>query len=336
MNEIQLSDFREFSTFVSNIQSMNSEKEKQFTITKLRCEDDKEGRVEATLLEKKTKKNSDKAMLYIHGFVDYFFQYELANWANKQGYNFYAIDLRRYGRSILPHQKPNSFKNYNEYFEGLDLTVKYIRYKQGNDKLLLMGHSTGGLISALYAHHRRSEKTIDALILNSPFFDFNMPSLLKKIALPLIAGMGRLFPTLPSPAGLKRGYAESLHKDYSGEWDFDTNYKPIAGFPVNLGWINAIYTAQQELQKGLDIQTPVLVMHASKSVAPGKYREDMHTADAVLDVKDISRYAKVIGKNVKVVVIEDGIHDLVLSKSDVRNYVYKTMQNFLQGMNFSI
>jgi len=315
---------------------MNMEKEKQFSITKLKCKDDNKGRVEATLLEKKTEKASAKAMLYIHGFVDYFFQYELAEWANKLGFNFYAIDLRKYGRSILPHQKPNDFKNYLEYFEGLDMAVDFIRNKQGNKKLVLMGHSTGGLVASLFAHHRSSKKTIDVLILNSPFFDFNMPALSKKIGLPLIAWLGRLFPTLPSPAGLKRGYAESLHKDFSGEWDFDIKYKPIAGFPLNLGWINAIYTAQKELQKGLDIQVPILLMHASKSVIPGDYRKDMLTADAVLDVEDIARYATGLGKNIEVVVIQDGMHDLILSKKEVRNEVYKTMQTFLQKMKFSI
>ncbi len=315
---------------------MNREKEKQFAISKLICKDDYAGRVEATLLEKKTEKDAAKAMLYIHGFVDYFFQYELAAWANKLGFNFYAIDLRKYGRSILPHQKPNNFKNYLEYFEELDMAVDIIRNKQGNKKLVLMGHSTGGLIGSLYAKHRSSKKTIDALILNSPFLDFNMPAILKKMALPIIARMGRSFPKLSSPAGLKRGYAESLHKDFSGEWDFDIKYKPIAGFPLNLGWINAIYMAQKELQKGIDVQIPILLMHSSKSVTPGSYRKDMHTADAVLDVEDIARYAKELGKNIEVVVIQEGMHDLVLSKKEVRNEVYKTMQTFLQKMKFSI
>jgi alpha-beta hydrolase superfamily lysophospholipase len=314
---------------------MNKGKEKLFTITKLALKDDYEGRVEATLLEKKAGENTNKAILYVHGFVDYFFQYQLAEWANKLGFNFYAIDLRKYGRSILPHQKPNNLKDCREYFEELDRAVGFIRNKQGNNKLVLMGHSTGGLTTSLYAHHRAAKTTIDALILNSPFFDMNMPTAIKAIALPIIAALGKVFPNLPSPDGLKTGYAESIHKDYKGEWDFDLNLKPIAGFDVNLGWINAIYSSQKELQKGLDIPVPVLVMHASKSVAPGNYRPDMHTADAVLDVKDISRYAKVIGKNVEIEVIENGVHDLILSKKKVRDHVYQKMELFLQKMNLS-
>lgn len=309
---------------------MDATMEKLFTIYKIPLKDDYEGRVESTLLSKMPDSLSRKAILYVHGFVDYFFQYDLADWVNEQGFNFYAIDLRKYGRSILPHQKPNNFKVYTEYFEELDMAVDQIRNQDGNKQLVLMGHSTGGLIGSLYAHHRRSTVTIDALILNSPFFDFNMPSLQKRFGLPLIAALGKLWPNLPSPTGLKKGYATSIHKDYKGEWEFSVEFKPIAGFPINLGWISAIYQAQQELQRGLDVDVPILVMHADRSVTPGAYTKEMHSADAVLDVKDIARYANVLGKNTEVVVIKDGIHDLVLSMKSVREEVYKSMSEYLE------
>lgn len=312
---------------------MNLEQESRFSIHKIPLKDDYEGRVEATLLLRKSETPSDKAILYVHGFVDYFFQYELADWANGLGFNFYALDLRKYGRSILPHQKPNNFKNYQEYFEELDLAIDQIRRTDGNTQLVLMGHSTGGLISSLYAHHKKDDKTIDALILNSPFLDFNMPVLKKRIGLPLITALGRIWPNLPSPSGLKKGYATSIHKEHQGEWDFSLEYKPIAGFPINLGWINAIYTAQQKLQKGLDIEIPILIMHAEKSVTPGNYSPDMHTADAVLDINDIARFSKVVGKKTEVVVVQNGIHDLVLSREPIRLKVYNYMRAFINKVN---
>ena len=46
-------------------------------------------------------------MLHVHGFADYFFQTEYAEWWNARGYDFYALDLRKYGRSIRDHQTPN-------------------------------------------------------------------------------------------------------------------------------------------------------------------------------------------------------------------------------------
>ena len=39
-------------------------------------------------------------MLYLHGWNDYFFQTHLADAFAALGFDFYALDLRRYGRSL--------------------------------------------------------------------------------------------------------------------------------------------------------------------------------------------------------------------------------------------
>lgn len=309
---------------------MNWDETHNFTITKLDCKDDYEGRVEASLISRAASGDSKKAILYIHGFVDYFFHDKFADWANSIGYNFYAIDLRKYGRSLLSHQKPNNFRHYKEYFEDFDLATKYIGETEKNIELVLYGHSTGGLLAALYAHNRQ-DKIIKGLILNSPFFDFNTPAVLKAL-IPLISAIGKVFPNLSSPDGLKEGYATSLHKDFKGEWDFSLDWKPIKGFPLNLGWINGIHTAQKELQNGLELNCPVLVMYSSGSVTPGDYSDEMMKTDSVLNVRHIAKHSKALGKNVKKIEIQDGMHDLVLSGKDVREKVYEEMTEFLNKL----
>ncbi|MEE4258138.1 MAG: alpha/beta hydrolase [Bacteroidales bacterium] len=301
-----------------------------FEVTKFELKDDYEGRVEATLLSRKSKKTSSNAILYIHGFIDYFFQLELADWANRQGYNFYALDLRKYGRSMLAHQKANFFRNYNEYYEEIDAAVNVIRNKDKNIFLALIGHSTGGLISALYANDKADKKVVDALILNSPFFEFNTSTAVKIFVSPLLALVGKVVPNLISPVTLAEGYAKSIHKDYYGAWDFDTKLKPIKGFPIYFGWLNGIYTAQRRLQKGLKIYCPVLVLHASESAKPGKYNDDMILADAVLNVAHMKKYAPKLGEKVKIVEIKNGRHDLVLSEEEPRKKTYNQMRYFLE------
>ncbi len=309
---------------------MKKQEENGYFFHQLQLKPDYEGEVVATLIEKKSEKTSKKAILYLHGFNDYFFQHHFADWAEQQGFRFYALELRKYGRSILPHQKPNDFRDIREYFEDIDEAIKFIREKGGIDKLVLVGHSTGGLIAALYAHDHRHDGLVDALILNSPFFEFNVPAFLKKTFIPLMASLAGQFPGLPSPVGLDKGYGYSLHKSHKGEWDYDLALKPDAGFKIHASWIKGIYTAQKELQKGLDIQCPVLVMYSAKSVKPGNYRPEMQEADAVLNVEDIERYASAIGKNVEKASFEGGLHDLLLSKKPVREKVLKKMGEFLQ------
>lgn len=69
---------------------------------------DDEGPVVATLVRRRAERPSRRAVLYVHGFVDYFFQTHVADFFAARGWDFYALDLRKYGRSLLPHQTPTS------------------------------------------------------------------------------------------------------------------------------------------------------------------------------------------------------------------------------------
>jgi len=309
---------------------MKSLEEQGFIFHTLEQKPDYEGKVIATLIERKATKASKKAFLYLHGFNDYFFQVHLADWANKLGMNFYALELRKYGRSILPHQKPNDFRDYHEYFEDIDSAVDFIKSDGKNEKLVFMGHSQGGLLAALYTDEHKNDHRINLLILNSPFFDFNISVLLKKIFLPLMVLLGKSFPGLASPVGLDKGYGFSIHKSHQGRWDYDLKLKPDAGFKIHASWIRAIRLAQNKLQQGLDIQCPVLVMYSGKSVKPGNYRPDMQGTDSVLNVKEIAAFSKGLGKTVEEASFDGGFHDLLLSAEEVREKVFKTMKNFIE------
>ena len=157
--------------------------------------DDYEGKVVCTLVKKPRLTDVKQAVLYIHGYNDYFFQKQLGDSVNAHGYNFYAMDLRKYGRSILPNQNPFFCKSLTEYFADIDTALATIR-SEGNDKILLMAHSTGGLITPLYLDSKKGNLPVDGLILNSPFLDWNFGWFMEKVAIPTVAFVGRLFPNL--------------------------------------------------------------------------------------------------------------------------------------------
>ena len=48
----------------------------------------------ATLVRRNAPQHQ-RAVLYVHGWSDYFFQTHLADFWNEQGFDFYALDLRR-------------------------------------------------------------------------------------------------------------------------------------------------------------------------------------------------------------------------------------------------
>lgn len=300
------------------------DKDLNYRIITIPLNDDYEGRTVATLLSKKTSGESRGAVLYIHGFIDYFFQDHLADAFLRAGFDFYALELRKYGRSLLPHQHPNYARSVFEYFEEIDKSVENIQ-NEGHAKITFLGHSTGGLIASLYASAGKCRNCISALMLNSPFFEFNVSKLVKYsalMALPIV----HLWPYAKLEGILSPLYAESVHKDYKGEWNFNTEWKPIEGFPTYLYWIKAIWQAHRILHRGLNVGCPVLVMHSDRSSWPKrKWYEDIRITDTVLNVGHIKKYAKCVGSDVEDFEVVGGMHDLVLSRKDIREKVLSKM-----------
>ncbi len=91
-----------------------------YTRQTLHLGDDSEGEVVATVVHRPAAEPTDRAVLHVHGFADYFFHTEYAEWWTARGYDFYAVDLRKYGRSLRDHQTPNYVEDLKEYYEDLD------------------------------------------------------------------------------------------------------------------------------------------------------------------------------------------------------------------------
>ncbi len=289
---------------------------------------DYEGKGTATLVRRLPETVSDKAVLYVHGFNDYFFQKEMAYKFNEHGFAFYAIDLRKYGRSYLHHQKFNDIRDLKCYYEEITCSLEIIR-NEGNKKVILMGHSTGGLIFTIFAKDHSKSNLFDGLILNSPFYEFNQSKAVRTM-LPLIALIGKVFPKITVSGGFSEEYGKGLHKSYFGEWEYDLEWKPNVPPKVNLGWIRAIYKAQKELKKDVEINKPVLILHSSKSTNDMTDKVKVQSCDTILNVNDIARISDNITTDRKVVAIEGGMHDLVLSKPPVRAKVYDTIFSWLE------
>jgi alpha-beta hydrolase superfamily lysophospholipase len=292
--------------------------------------DDYEGKVTTTLIRKRNYATSSKAILYVHGFNDYFFQKEMADAFIEKGYHFYAIDLRKYGRSLLPNQKMNNLKCISEYFEDLDIALSILK-NEGNEKIVLSGHSTGGLIVTLYAAERKGKEVFDLVFCNSPFYDMNMPDYQKKILIPFVSLVGRIAPNLPILGSFSEFYGMSLHKTDFGEWDYNLGWKPHIAPTLNAGWINAIHQGHLKMVKGIKIDKSILVLHSKKSVYISKWDDEIFSGDAILNVNDIRAKAlNVKAPKREIIAIDGAIHDMVLSKKSVRELVLKTVFDWLE------
>lgn len=285
----------------------------------------------ATLISSDNNKGNRPAVLYVHGFMDYFFHDHVAVAFNNKGYDFFALDLRKYGRSILPHQKPNYCENLEEYFEEISIAIESI-LKQSTT-LFLFGHSTGCTTLSLYMNKGKYKNNIAGLILNSPFLE--IPQAQIKTSLMYRAGklITKINPNATLPRSVNPNYARTLHQQFGGEWDYDLNKKPINGFTIYFKWAFAIIKAQKFLQQQSDIKTPILILHSKKSNTSKKLNTSSFTSDVVLNVSHIKKYGKRLGKRIKMVSIKDGLHDLLLSKKPVREKALTTIFDWLKTVD---
>lgn len=287
-----------------------------------------EGPVDAVLVRKRCASASTRAVLYIHGYVDYFFQTHLADFYNAHGWHFYALDLRRHGRALRACQLPNFTSNIDEYLQDVDAAIQILMSQEGVDGVLLNGHSTGGLVAALYAHRGPHRAVVKAVFLNSPFLDMNLPAWQERFLEPLLAVVGRWLPKLQLPA-LSQIYGQSLHATHHGPWHYNTQWKPIAGFPVYAGWFRAIHLAHAEIERELSLSCPVLVLHAQHSAWPKRWYPAVSGADIVLDVADMKRLAPGLGHKVTVRAIAGGMHDLTLANPVPRAEMFDVLRQWL-------
>lgn len=282
---------------------------------------DREGPAVATLIRRIGNPGSRRCILMVHGLADYFFQTHVVDALVADGWNVYGIDLRKYGRSLLDHQTPNFCLSLADYFPELNIALD-IMEADGGREVLVWGHSTGGLIASMWAHSHRNTGRLGGLFLNSPFFDLNLPWLIRRPLLDALRPIGRMRPRQVIPQAPSTLFAEAAHTSLGGEWNYDLTLKPVTGFPITLGWLQAVRSAQNRLRAGLDLRIPVLVGRSLASYQPNTMpiSEAAHT-DVVLNVEHISRSAISLGRNITIAQFQDAMHDLTLSELPVRQNV---------------
>lgn len=290
-----------------------------------------DGPCRSTIVRLRGPEDSRKGYLYIHGFNDYFFQSEMGHRFVDSGYHFYAVDLRRYGRSREPWQYPYNTRCLKEYFADIDSALCQMR-RDGITDITLSGHSTGGLTVTLMAMNGCSA---DRVVTDSPFLAWNFNSFYRHMLIPAASAFGGIFKNIKIPQSRCDGYACSLLKEYEGEWTFNTDWKMLFSPPVTLSWVRSIQKGQKEVvSKASGLKIPLLVMHSSRGIKGCGWMPDFQTGDAVLDPAMLQRQGEKIRAKatapVQVCAIDSGLHDLILSRREVRDAAYDTIFTFIR------
>ena len=297
-----------------------------YTCHTINLKPDYEGPAAAVLISSNFNLGNRKSVLYIHGYIDYFFQAHLGAAFNANGFDFFALDLRKHGRSLLAHQRPNYCKDIEEYFEEISISIQKIQEK--STAIYLLGHSTGGLVASSYMNQGKEKNRIAGLLLNAPFFDLDQNKFEKCITYFVSKIMSKIAIYSKTNGALSPVYAQSIHKDFYGEWDFNTNWKPIKGFPTYFKWIVAIIKAQKKLEQS-HITVPILILHSSDAVRLSTFSKEAMSKDIVLNIEDMKRIGATLGNEVSFLKIKNAQHDVFLSEKKVRAAAFDQMFSWL-------
>ncbi|MCU6481230.1 alpha/beta hydrolase [Arthrobacter sp. A2-55] len=327
-------------------------------------------------------------VLYVHGWSDYFFQRELAEFWTRAGAAFYALDLHNYGRSLRPGQSPGQVSSLTEYDGDIAAALTAMGRRgagtpvepatanepmaangsggssgrpgaepedphpggpmawvaealaalarrraapaePGRRPLVLLGHSTGGLTLSLWA--ARHPGAADAVVLNSPWLEFQASEVGRAMVAPLIQARSRFRPLAPLPPLDPGFYTRAVSSRFDGEWDYEQKWRPDRGFPVTPGFLNAVFRGQAEVARGLGIEAPVLVMLSDKSYLQPRWSGDALAADVVLNVDTVARRALDLGRDVTLHRVSGAFHDIFLSPSAIRAHAYAGMGRWAEA-----
>ncbi len=172
------------------------------------------------------------------------------------GFDVSAFDCRGHGET---KGRQGYVHDVNQFLD--DIEDHLIRARDISEKVVLMGHSMGGLLACRYAVSDRPQP--DLLILSAPALDAAIPSW-QRTAVPLLA---KVLPKLPLDTPVRRG---QLTRDTKVEDAYFANPLVFTAGTSRLGGV--LLEAQDYARSHADrIRVPTLVIHGGRDelVSPG-------------------------------------------------------------------
>jgi alpha-beta hydrolase superfamily lysophospholipase len=186
-----------------------------------------------------TPKDARATVLVLHGGGDHGGRYPaLTDALVRAGLQVALVDLRGHGQSDGRRWHVDSFQ---DNVADLDAFVaKLSQDGVARDRLLVLGHSHGALVAAMWGLSRG--RHVAGFVFSSPFFKLAFPPpLLKLLAAKTV---GKLVPFIAVPAGF--GMSDLTTDEELQRW---TDRDPLYGRKTTPGWFEAATGAQREVMR---------------------------------------------------------------------------------------
>ena len=323
-----------------------------FHFIEMGTDPDGEAPVRCTLVRFKPDTISDEdyysqpAMLFVHGMTDYFFQVHVAEHFTDAGYAVYGVDLRKCGRSWREGQTWHHVTDQSIYDEDLSVCLALLStaHRAG---VIPVGHSTGGLDVTGWLSRLCDAATdpaanpgaaalhsqVLAAVLNSPWLGLQFNAGMRFAINYVITAVAKANPTAPLPGGINPVYGRSLHVTEAGEWDYDLELKPLEPRPKFVSWLAGVAKEIKRVQSGRgQTGVPTLILTSDKHRFSTKLTEESYEADLILMPEQMWANARNVSPQTTVVVIDNAMHDVFLSRLPVRQRAFEETTRWLHDV----
>uniref|UniRef100_A0A6B2KVZ5 Myosin motor domain-containing protein n=1 Tax=Arcella intermedia TaxID=1963864 RepID=A0A6B2KVZ5_9EUKA len=282
----------------------------------------------ATLTRPQSNK-ARNAILYLHDFSDYFWQEDMAYNFLKNGFSFYALDLRKYGRSKDEGARPNWMEGITDYYEEVHWAISIMK-AEGMEKISLGGLGFGGVIATFFSIDHPS--LIQSLLLLNPQFTFTTKSWTKLVSNSK-SWLGNINP-LHKDMQFSLLHHQSLHTEQKGKWNWDLSLKPLNGWPLYAGWVDILQKSIAELlKKNAKLQVPLLLLLSEQTFELERWDKSLQESDMFLEADKVEDIAKQLSPKLSCHRIPHAGHDILHSNPDVVQQAYSQIWSFLSQLS---
>ncbi len=251
--------------------------------------------------------NPKAVFAVVHGYGEHSGRYlNPVKYFVPRGYTFYAYDLRGHGKS--PGQRGH-IRRFDEYLIDTDEFLKFVRGREPDREIFLLGHSLGGLIVSAYCEGF-STSDLAGLLMSSAFLGFKMQVSGGKAMLARV--MSSLMPALSMPNDLS---ASLLSHDPAVVLAYDTD--PLNHHVATARFFTEVVAAQvRTLESASAVKLPLLVMYAGD--------------DQIVDPNCSQRFFECAASADRTCHRYEGYYHEIFNEVG-KEVVFKDMENWLAG-----
>lgn len=197
-----------------------------------------------------------KVMVFQHGFGEHSGRYgHLIDALNGEGFAFYGLDSRGHGHT---EGKRGHVDQFQQLVDDLADLIRIAKEETKQEKIVLLGHSLGGIIVLQYTLQGTNQENLQCLVVSSGGLKIQMDAE-KKIKLGIAKMLARIAPAKTLPANLDLKY---LSHDLSEVEAYQKD--PLVHGMISFQMaVNTVSLGEVIYDKASHISIPIYILHGT-------------------------------------------------------------------------